>query len=130
MNFEFIAIGIALLVGFGSIWLMLMQLKIQVKEEAKKEFTALAEAIKWLREDVRGIREDIKELRQDFKYLDTKIDKVNSDLSVRIEKINSDLSVRIEKINSDLSSRIEKINSDLSSRIDRLADAMYAKKAG
>ena len=49
-----------------------------------------------------------------FDRLDSRIEKVQSDLTGRIEKVQSELSGRIERVQSDLTARIDRMQSDLS----------------
>src|SRR5277367_4315655 len=55
-----------------------------------------------------------------FDRLETRIDKVQSDLNSKIETVQSDLNSKIERVQSGLTARIEKVQSDLTVRIDRM----------
>lgn len=55
-----------------------------------------------------------------FDRLDTRIDKVQSDLTVRIETVQTELNGKIENVQSGLSAKIERVQSDLTARIDRM----------
>ena len=48
-----------------------------------------------------------------FDRLDSRMDKVQSDLVGRIEMFQSDLTARIEKVQSDLTARMDRMQADL-----------------
>jgi hypothetical protein len=54
-----------------------------------------------------------------FSSLESRMDKMNSDLTGRMDKMNSDLTGRIDKMRSDLNGRIDRMESDLNMRLDR-----------
>lgn len=104
MGLESITIGIALFIGLISVWLMLMQQRLQIRQETRDEFRLLAESIKDLKECNQKTNSRIDRLEDKIEKLDDKIDKINSDLLNKIDSTNS--------------------------RIDRLTDAIYSQKAG
>jgi hypothetical protein len=69
-----------------------------------------------------------------FSSLESRMDKMNSDLTGRMDKMNSDLTGRIDRMGSDLNMRLDRQQSDLSQFYETLGrhDAkieMLEKKA-
>jgi len=48
-----------------------------------------------------------------FDRLETRVDRVQSDLTARIEIVQSGLTVRIERVQSDLTARMDRMQADL-----------------
>ena len=55
-----------------------------------------------------------------FDQLETRVDRVQSDLTARIETVQSELNGKIENVQTGLSAKIERVQSYLTARIDRM----------
>lgn len=69
-----------------------------------------------------NIKADIRTLTNRIDRLDSKIDKINTDLNLKIDKVTTDLSSKIDKVNTDLSSKIDTVNGTLISLRESLAE--------